>query len=154
MLGVQGLRRQLAAPTPDLPPSPLWITRFTAQHYIPRETPQNLRNMVGAPTGQTRKRKRSTSHDQPMIDVDTWLHEARQANDHKAAQWFTRTILHQETTTTQQRKRPWTLSVLQNCRTTTLRRMEDLARKHLHATTHAYFTAATCVHAMKHFAPF
>ena len=51
--GVQGLRRQLAAPTPNLPPSPLWITRFTAQHYTPRETPQNLQNMVGAPTGQT-----------------------------------------------------------------------------------------------------
>ena len=48
--GVQGLRRQLAAPTPNLPPSPMWITRFTAQQYIPRETPQNLRNMVAAPT--------------------------------------------------------------------------------------------------------
>ena len=28
--------------------------------------------------------------------------------------------------------------------------MEDLARKHLHVTTHAYFTASTCAHAMKH----
>ena len=28
--------------------------------------------------------------------------------------------------------------------------MEDLTRKYLHVTTHAYFTAATCVHAMKH----
>ena len=28
--------------------------------------------------------------------------------------------------------------------------MEDLARKHLHVKTHAYFTAATCAHAMKH----
>ena len=85
-----------------------------------------------------------------MIDVDTWLHEARQANDREAVQWLTRTILHQETTTTQQRKRPRTLNVLHNCWTTTLRRMEDLARKHLHVTTHAYFTAATCAHAMKH----
>ena len=92
--GVQGLRRKLAAPTPDLPPSPLWITRFTAQHYIPRETPQKLRNMVGAPTGQTLKRKRSIPHDQLVIDVDMWLQETRQANNIDAMQWFTRTILH------------------------------------------------------------
>ena len=84
MLGLQGLRRQIAAPTPNLPPSPLWITRFTTQHYIPRETPQNLRNMVGAPTGHTRKHKRSTSHDQLVTDVETWLHEAHQANDQEA----------------------------------------------------------------------
>ena len=70
--------------------------------------------MVGAPIGQTRKRKRSTPLDQRVIDVDTWLHEARQANDCEALQWFTRTILHQETITTQQRKRPRTLSVLYN----------------------------------------
>ena len=105
--------------------------------------------MVGAPTGQTRKRKRSTSHDQPVMDVDTWLHKARQANNHEAVQWFTRTILHQETTTTQQRKRPRTLNAQHNSWTTTLTCMEDLARKHPHATTHAYLTATTCAHAMK-----
>ena len=150
MLGVQGLQRWLVAPTPDLPPSPLCITRFSAQHFISRETPQNLRNAVGAPTGQIRKRKRSTSHDEPVIDVDTWLHEARQANDHEAVQWFTRTIFHQETTRKKHCKRPRTLNALHNCQTTTLRRREDLACKHLHVTKHTYFAAATCAHAMKH----
>ena len=42
------------------------------------------------------------------------------------------------------------LNAMHNCGTTTLRRVEDLARKHLHATTHTYLTAATCAHAMKH----
>ena len=92
--GVQGLCRKLAAPTPNLPLSPLWITRFTAQHYTTRETPQNLRNMVGAPSGQPRKCKRGTDHDRPVIDVDTWLQEARQSNDTNAVQWFMCTILH------------------------------------------------------------
>ena len=106
--------------------------------------------MVGAPTGQAHKRKRTAPHDQPKIDVDTWLHEARQANDHESVQWFTRTILHQETTTTQQRKRPRILKALHDCWTTTLKRTEDLACKHLHVTTHAYMSATTCAHAMKH----
>ena len=82
--------------------------------------------------------------------MDTWLPEAHQANDHEGGQWFTYTILHQETTTSLQRKRPSTLNALHNRWTTTLRRMEHLARKHLHVTTHAYFTAATCAHVMKH----
>ena len=148
--GVQGVRQKRAAPKPDLQPSPLWITRFTAHHYIPRETPQNLRNMVGAPTGQTRKHKRSTPHDQLIIGMDTWLQEARRANGLNAVQWFTRTILHQATTVTQQGKRPTTLNALHNCWTTTLECMEDLTRKHLRATTHAYNCATTCAHAMKH----
>ena len=136
--GVQGLRQNLTAPTPDLPPSPLWITCFTVQHYIPRETPQKLRNMVGAPITQTRKRKCSTPHDQPVIDADTWLQEARLANDSEAVQWFSHTVLHQVTTTSQQRKRPRTLNAVHKSWTSTLKRMEDLNRKHLRVPTHAY----------------
>ena len=83
--GVQGLRRELAAPTPDLPPSSLWITRFTAQHYKPREKVQNIPNMVGAPVGTTRKRKRPDERGPTVIDTETWLQEARQANDMDAS---------------------------------------------------------------------
>ena len=84
-----------------------------------------------------------------LIDVDTCLHEALQANNHEGVQWFTHTILHRETTVTQQQKRPRTLNALHNCCTTKLRRMEHLTRKNLHAMTHTYLTATTCVHAMK-----
>ena len=118
-------------------------------YYTTPETPQNLWNMVGAPTGQTRKRKRSIPHDQPVIDVDTWLQEARQANDSDAVQWFTRTILHRATTTKQQCKRPKTLNALHNRRTTTLKCMENLARKHLRATKAVYKYATACAHAIK-----
>ena len=51
---------------------------------------------------------------------------------------------------TQQRKRPKTLNALHNCWTTTLKRMEDLAHKHFYVTTHAYMSATTRAHAMKH----
>ena len=78
--GVHELRRKLADPTPDLGPSTLWITRFTGTQYTPRQTPQNLRDHVGAPTG-TQKRKRIPNDEAPIIDVDLWLHEAHQAND-------------------------------------------------------------------------
>ena len=114
--GVQGLWRKLVAPTPDLPPSPLWITRFTTRHYTPRETPQNLRNVVGAPSGWSRKRKRSNEHDLLVVGVDTWLQEACQANDTEAVRWFTRTILHQTTTTAHSCKRPrWLRAYRMRC---------------------------------------
>ena len=103
---VQGLRRKLAAPTPDLPPSPLWSTRFTAQHCKPSETAQNIRNMVGAPVGTTRKRKRLDERAPTVIDTDIWSQEARQANDMDVVQWFTRTILQQTYTTVPSRKGP------------------------------------------------
>ena len=106
--------------------------------------------MVGAPTSQTRKRKHGTPHDQPVVDVDTWLQEARQASDSDAVQWFTRTILHQATTTTQPCKRPRTLNAKHHRWITTLNSMEDLTRKHLRTTTHAYAYATTCAHAMNH----
>ena len=53
-------------------------------------------------------------------------------------------------TTKQQRKWPKTLNALHYCWTTTLKRMEDLTRKHLRVTTHVYDSATTCAHAMKH----
>ena len=105
---------------------------------------------MGAPIGQTWKRKSSTPHDQSVIDVDTWLQEARQASDSDAVQWFTHTMLHRATTMTQPCKRPRTLNALHNRWTTTLNYMEDLTRKHLRAMTHAYIYATTCAHTMKH----
>ena len=43
------LGRKFSDPTPQQPPSPLWLTRFVAQTLPPRETAQNLRNQVGEP---------------------------------------------------------------------------------------------------------
>ena len=114
ILGVHELRRRIGAPTPNLPPSPPWITRFAARHYTPRETPQNLHNMVGARSGTSRKWKRSHEHDQPMIEVDTWLQEAQLANDKEAVRWFTHIILHHRTTTKHSYKKPKTLNMPHN----------------------------------------
>ena len=85
--------------------------------------------MVGAPRGTSRKRKQSHEHDQSVIDVDTWLQEARQANDVEDMRCFTRTILHHTTTTTHSYKKPRTLAMLHHCRTSTLNRMEDLTHR-------------------------
>ena len=88
---VQTLRRKLADPTPQLPPSPLWLTRFTAQPLPPRETARNLRDQVGAPLrylARNRKRKAETTTSVP-IDAELWLQAARAANDGEAVTWFT-----------------------------------------------------------------
>ena len=88
---VQTLRQKLAEPTPHHPPSPLWLTRFVA-HALPlRETPQNLRNHVGAPmrSGTKRKRRTEVSTAEPT-DPDQWICDARAANDHDAVAWLTR----------------------------------------------------------------
>ena len=72
---VQTLRRKLADPTPQQPPSPLWLTRFVAQPLPPRDTAQNLRNQVGAPLrycAQNRKREAKTTTTEP-IDPELWL---------------------------------------------------------------------------------
>ena len=126
------------------------VSRCTAQHYAPQETPQKLRNVVGAPCGTSRKHKRNNDHDQLVTDVDTWLQEARQPNNTEAVHWFTRTILHQTTTTTPSRKKPRTLNMLHMCWTTILSRMEDLTGRHLRTMTHNYQHASLCAHAMKH----
>ena len=88
---VQTLRRKYADPTPHQPPSPLWLTKYVAQALPPRETPQNLRNHVGAPmrSGTKRKRKTEVATAEP-IDPDQWIRDARGANDDEAVAWFAR----------------------------------------------------------------
>ena len=57
----------------------------------PRETPQNLRNHVGAPmrSGTKRKRKTEVATAEP-IDPDQWIRDARGADDDEAVVWFAR----------------------------------------------------------------
>ena len=87
---VQTLRRKLADPTPHQPPSPLWLTKYVAHTLPPRETPQNLRNHVGAPmrSGTKRKRRNEVATAEP-IDPNQWVRDARAASDDEAVAWFT-----------------------------------------------------------------
>ena len=100
---VQTLRRKFADPTPQQPPSPLWLTRFVAQTLPPRETAQNLRNQVSAPMRCDRKRKR---RDEPAttepIDPKLWLQDAHAANDNEAVAWFA--SIHATGTLTQEER--------------------------------------------------
>ena len=87
---VQTLRRKLADPTPEQPPSPLWLTRFTAQSLPPRETARNLRDHVGAPLrypARNRKRKAETTTSVP-VDAEMWLQAAHPANNGVAVTSF------------------------------------------------------------------
>ena len=88
---VQTLQRKYADPTPHQPPSPLWLTKYVAQALPPRETPQNLRNHVGAPmwSGMKRQRKTEVATAEP-IDPDQWIRDARGANNDEAVAWFAR----------------------------------------------------------------
>ena len=87
----QTLRQKLADPTPHLPPSPLWLTKYVAQALPPRETLQNLRNHVGAPMRSGTKRKRRTEVETAEpIDPDQWIRDASAANDNDAVAWLTR----------------------------------------------------------------
>ena len=88
---VQTLRRKFADPTPHQPPSPLWLTKYVTQALPPRETPQNLRNHVGAPmrSGTKRKRRTEVATAEP-IDPDQWIRDARGANDDEAVAWLAR----------------------------------------------------------------
>ena len=74
---------------------PLWLRRFTAKNHTPKETLENLHNMFGAQSG-ARKRKRIHEQNTPVMDVEHWIQEARQANNLEAIQWFTRTIRLQD----------------------------------------------------------
>ena len=87
---VQTLRQKLADPTPHQPPSPLWLTKYVAHTLPPRETPQNLRNHVGAPmrSGTKRKRRNEVATAEP-IDSYQWVRDARAANNDEAVAWFT-----------------------------------------------------------------
>ena len=140
---------RLVEPTPDWPPSPIWLTRFTAQHYSPKETPGNLRNMVGAPNG-ARKRKRTREHNTPVVDVDLWLQQTRQANDLHAIQWFTRTFLQQGVAKKQNHKKSRTLNVLHNRWLRICTYMEDLARAHLRTVASTYERKSLGVQSMRH----
>ena len=100
---VQTLRRKFADPTPQQPPSPLWLTRFVAQTLPPWETAQNLRNQVGAPMRCDRKHKhmaeRATTE---PIDPKLWLRDAHAANDDEAVAWFA--SIHETGTLTQEER--------------------------------------------------
>ena len=86
---VQTLRRKYADPTPQQPPSPLWLTKYVAQTLPPRETPQNLWNHVGAPTWCGAKRKRKAEVTTAVqIDSGQWLQDARSAGDSESVAWF------------------------------------------------------------------
>ena len=86
---VRNLRRKYADPTPQQPPSPLWLTKYVAQALPPRETPQNLRNHVGAPMWCGTKRKRKTDvATEEAIDPDQWLRDAGGTGDDEAVAWF------------------------------------------------------------------
>ena len=77
--------------TPQQPPSPLWLTRFTAQPLPLGETARNLRDHVGAPLrypARNRKRKAETTTTVP-VDAEVWLQAAHAANDGEAVTWFT-----------------------------------------------------------------
>ena len=78
---VQTLRRKYADPTPQQPPSPLWLTKYIAQALPPRETPQNLRNHVGAPMwcGAKRKRKAEVATAHRSTPTNGYMMRATQA---------------------------------------------------------------------------
>ena len=88
---IKALRRKLADPTPQQPPSPVWLTTFTAKQLPPRETTRNLRDQVGAPLrylARNRKRKAETTTPAP-VDAELWLQATHAANDGEAVTWFT-----------------------------------------------------------------
>ena len=86
----------------------------------------------------------------PIIDVDTWLQETRQAHDEDTVRRVTRTVLHQAPVTQPSHKKPRALNVLHVRWSSLLSCMEELARRHLHTTTHPYHYAVSYAHAMKH----
>ena len=53
---------------------------------------------VDAPLPQNKKGTRSIPASTTFVDINTWPHEAPQARDKEAVQWFTRTILRVSTT--------------------------------------------------------
>ena len=73
----------------------------------------------------------------PHINVDTWLHEALQANNTNALQWLTRTLLHHSLATKTTDKRPRLQYALSARWTCYLRHN----RNHLRSVTSAYTMA-------------
>ena len=67
----------------------MWLTKYVAQALPPRETPQHLRNHVGAPRRRGAKCKRKAEvATADAIDPDQWLQDARNAGDSEAVAWF------------------------------------------------------------------
>ena len=89
------LRKKLDEPTPDQPVSPLWLTRFASPPQPPKETARNLRDLVGAPTHQTKTgtKLKAVAVENPHIDTQLWLSQARAANNGNAVTWFTNHVL-------------------------------------------------------------
>ena len=90
--GAQALQTRRIKPTTTKQPTrvPPVVDAFRAPPPPLGETPRNLRDLVGAPLLVNKKH---TTAPTAEIGVDAWLHEARQARDKKAVQWFTGTIL-------------------------------------------------------------
>ena len=97
--------------------------------------------MVRAPTGAG-KRKRIHEQNTPVMDVDLWLLEVRQASDSDAIQWFTRTILQPGEVGEQVRKRPRMLNVLHQRWLRLGAYAEHLARTHLRTIANTYQRAS------------
>ena len=93
--------------------------------------------VLGAPN-IARKCKRTHEQSTPVIDVDLWLHEARQANDWDAIQWFTRTIHLPGKVRQKVHKRPRMLNVLHHRWLRLGAYAENLARTHTHIIAYTY----------------
>ena len=81
-----------------------------------------------------------------VIDTETWLQEARQANHLDAMQWFTRTILQQTYTNVHSRKRSRTLNSLHAQWGALLTRMEEPTRRHPRKATQTSQATSLCAH--------
>ena len=118
---------------------------------MPRETSHNLCNMVGAPVGTTRKRKRLEERGPGVIDTEIWLQEAPRQRHGRSIMFYT---CHPPTNVphgalaekTQNAERSphtrWTAF---------LSHMEDLTRRHLRTATQAYQSTRLGARTMKHF---
>ena len=146
---VQTLRRKYANPTPQQPPSPLWLTKYVAQALPPRETPQNLRNHVGAPMwcGTKGERKTQVATAEP-IDPDQWIRDARGADDDEAVAWFAgrATITAQDEHTKKRQRLSVDAQRWEQYRKTT----DRLAQEHAQQTHDIYHRAQAAAVARQH----
>ena len=83
--------------------------------------------------------KRGIPNDEaPLIDVDLWLHEARQANDDGAVQWFTRNVMHTNPPPQTANKRARHHDTLLAQATQHLTNLENLTMRHLRLVDNMY----------------
>ena len=146
---VQTLRQKYADPTPQQPPSPLWLTKYVAQALPPLATPQNLRNHVGAPMwcGTKRKCKTEVATAEP-IDPDQWIRDARGAGDDEVVAWFARraTITTQDEHTKKRQRLSVDAQRWEQYRKTT----DRLAQEHVQQTHDIYHRAHAGAVARQH----